>query len=944
MESVLKKTVASLETALRYNPNNIELMTSLAEGYVRMGRLDSTTLAFCEKVLAKYPDNALLMLAQTAAFVLEQTDDLENSINKLQTLPPPETIETAMSILEGFLAEVAECVPALSAYVRVALLGARVDEALDGLRRLLRFPDGDFTGVRRVLDWVNRRQNPERIDWLKVFDIYNLLDDQKSGIKALERIFDKNVAKDSIGPILLKDYLSRFTAANPEEAPEAIRPRFLQLLLDYGDSQITEEWLRKATLFGWQLSDHSKAYAHSLIQDEQLETAFEILQRMPLDDDVREMLNEIAAHYEQLDDVDDAVRILQYINNHEINDHATIANQEKEFTRTTELSLAELQLKNGRFSEALAKFISALCLGSGDDRVVMAKVDELLAQGVDCDPASLLRLAGRFRDQKDYPRSLQTLNRLIAMAPNHPEALREMETLFNEVLEANPDSPPLRLERGMLQRRLGRWDEAIVDFKIAQTDPALEDQAHRMLALTYREAGHYREALSRFQSFNVETQDYEPLYLLHMDFMRNEDFRSALQTLDLINARHSTFRDVKERIRQLQERTSRSVPQSGQSGGNSNREGGSESENRMREIIGDMAIGRYRMIEKIGSGGMGVVHKVFDVRQNKIVAMKILREGLASSSKALDRFFREARIAAQVQHRNIVNIYDYNISSQDGQNYIVMEFVDGQSMREFIDLHFDNTISTSMEYITEMLYYTVQLFDALYATHAKGIIHRDIKPDNVMITAAGLVKITDFGIVHVEEATFTPTGAMLGTPRYMSPEQVTGARVDGRSDIYSVGVMLYEVLTGSPPFMTGDISYQQVNKAAVEPRLLNSAIPQSINNFILKCLEKKPENRYQDAQQAKAILAEILQSLGGCSKFQNPTIEGTMADPPRDAKPKTPKPISPPPEAVSDLDLDMDMILAAPPSRGDAGGGPGAKGSTDIDALELEDLDLDVPE
>ncbi|MBI1785798.1 serine/threonine protein kinase, partial [Candidatus Sumerlaeota bacterium] len=333
----------------------------------------------------------------------------------------------------------------------------------------------------------------------------------------------------------------------------------------------------------------------------------------------------------------------------------------------------------------------------------------------------------------------------------------------------------------------------------------------------------------------------------------------------------------------------------------------------------DLAIGRYQFVDKIGSGGMGVVYKVLDVRQNKQVAMKILRDGLASSSKALDRFFREARIAAQIRHRNIVDIYDYNISSQDGQNYIVMEFIEGQSLREFIDLHFDDTISTSIEYITEMLYYGVQLFDALQATHSKGIIHRDIKPDNIMVTPMGEVKITDFGIAHVEEATFTPTGAMLGTPRYMAPEQVTGQKVDGRSDIYSVGILLYEVLTGSPPFMTGDISYQQVNKQAVEPRLINSVIPQSVNNFILKCLEKKPENRFSSAGEAKLAIAEILSSLGGCKKYENVTSLASTGDSGRgpsgkkEAQPIRPRPARPADVAVAD----------------------------NPDKLELDDLDLD---
>jgi serine/threonine-protein kinase len=207
-----------------------------------------------------------------------------------------------------------------------------------------------------------------------------------------------------------------------------------------------------------------------------------------------------------------------------------------------------------------------------------------------------------------------------------------------------------------------------------------------------------------------------------------------------------------------------------------------------------------------------------------------------------------------------------------------MEYVDGPSLREIVDQHFEETISTNKDFVTEMIYYSIQVLGALEPTHKKGIIHRDIKPDNIMITSRGEVKITDFGIVHVEEATFTPTGAMLGTPRYMSPEQVSGAKIDGRSDIYSVGILMYEILTGSPPFITGDISYQQVNKDPVPPRAVNSVIPEDVNAFILKCLAKLPEDRHDTATDAKEALLKILANLGGCRKYQSSTVLGTRAD------------------------------------------------------------------
>jgi serine/threonine-protein kinase len=267
---------------------------------------------------------------------------------------------------------------------------------------------------------------------------------------------------------------------------------------------------------------------------------------------------------------------------------------------------------------------------------------------------------------------------------------------------------------------------------------------------------------------------------------------------------------------------------------------------------------------------MGVVHKVIDLKTNHVVAMKILREGLSSSGKAIDRFFREARIAATLRHRNIVNILDYNISNNYGQSYIAMEFVDGPSLREIIEKKFSMTVDITVEDVLEVLDWCSQLCDALDATHKKGIIHRDIKPDNIMLAPQSLIKITDFGIVHIEEATFTPTGALIGTPRYMSPEQVHGGRIDGRSDIYAVGIILYELLIGSPPFISGDISYQQVNVLPTPPKEICPTIPSAVDRIIMKCLEKTPNDRYQTSMDLKKDIDEAYIRLGGDPKRRMP--------------------------------------------------------------------------
>lgn len=190
-----------------------------------------------------------------------------------------------------------------------------------------------------------------------------------------------------------------------------------------------------------------------------------------------------------------------------------------------------------------------------------------------------------------------------------------------------------------------------------------------------------------------------------------------------------------------------------------------------------------------------------------------------------------------------------------------MEYVDGPSLRDIVEAKFSSTFDISIDDILDAVNYSVQLCDALNTSHRQGIIHRDIKPDNVMLTSGGVIKITDFGIVHVEEATFTPTGALIGTPRYMSPEQVQGKRVDGRSDLYAAGIILYELLVGTPPFISGDIAYQQVNVVPTRTREICPLVPPELDRVIMKCLEKRPEDRYADARALRRALAEVYHSL-----------------------------------------------------------------------------------
>ncbi|KRE63539.1 Stk1 family PASTA domain-containing Ser/Thr kinase [Nostocoides sp. Soil756] len=269
------------------------------------------------------------------------------------------------------------------------------------------------------------------------------------------------------------------------------------------------------------------------------------------------------------------------------------------------------------------------------------------------------------------------------------------------------------------------------------------------------------------------------------------------------------------------------------------------------ELLG----GRYEVGELLGRGGMAEVHQGFDTRLGRPVAIKLLRHDLARDATFLTRFRREAQSAAALNHASIVAVYDHGedhvVTESGGATfnvpYIVMEYVDGRTLREVLSEQgqLDPTYAIRV---------TEGVLDALGYSHRQGIVHRDIKPANVMIGADGAVKVMDFGIARAmadANATVTATQAVIGTAQYLSPEQAQGHPVDARSDLYSAGCMLFELLTGRPPFL-GDspvsIAYQHVGETPVPPsRFVDEGLPEDLDAVVLHALEKPREDRYQDA-------------------------------------------------------------------------------------------------
>ena len=263
-------------------------------------------------------------------------------------------------------------------------------------------------------------------------------------------------------------------------------------------------------------------------------------------------------------------------------------------------------------------------------------------------------------------------------------------------------------------------------------------------------------------------------------------------------------------------------------------------------LIDTLFDGRYRIQRKLGAGGMADVYLAEDQELGRRVAIKILNGRHANDDQFIERFRREAKNAAALNHPNIVSIYDRG--NAEDTYYIAMEFLDGRTLKELIVGRGAAPINVAIEYARQIL-------SALRFAHRHGIVHRDIKPHNVLVDGEGRVKVTDFGIARAGTSQMTETGSIVGTAQYLSPEQARGGEVDPRSDLYSLGVVLYELLTGKTPFdgeTPVEIAMKHLSNAPKPPSKLRPDIPPELDMVVLRALAKNPDDRYQSADEMEA--------------------------------------------------------------------------------------------
>lgn len=393
---------------------------------------------------------------------------------------------------------------------------------------------------------------------------------------------------------------------------------------------------------------------------------------------------------------------------------------------------------------------------------------------------------------------------------------------------------------GRLQFEHRRYDDAIRSLDGIDSRDPIYPRGLELQGDAYRAQGRAEKAYSKYRAAvgnrSIETATRGLFYKMGLALEDEADLNGALECYTAVIGVDSGYEDVVLRQKTVRQRLRRSTSTNVTSSGLFS----------AAEIdTGDGALQRYEIVEEIARGGMGVVYKARDTVLGRVVAYKILGENLRDNETAVKYFLREARAAAALSHPNIVTIFD--AGEQDGEYYMAMEFVEGTTLKELV-----RRSGALPE--DKVRYILIHCSRALQYAHSKGIIHRDIKSGNVMTTRDMALKVMDFGLAKFLREYQNNHTQQVGTPFYMSPEQIIGKDIDFRSDLYGLGCMIFECATGTVPFFKGDLSYHHLHTPPPSPRMLNPSISRELERIILKLLEKDPAKRYQSADELLAVL------------------------------------------------------------------------------------------
>ena len=405
--------------------------------------------------------------------------------------------------------------------------------------------------------------------------------------------------------------------------------------------------------------------------------------------------------------------------------------------------------------------------------------------------------------------------------------------------------------------------------KLKSDDESAE--TNRMMGLALQGQGQLDMAFDRFSRVPMSDAVMDNLYNLALDFERKRQFNKAQAVYEHMAAWNKDFKDLKSKLNRAKNLSETVILGGGGShpGGTLLLDGGA---------VEKPMLGRYQVEKELGKGAMGVVYLGKDPKIGRVVAIKTMAlsqefEG-EELTDARERFFREAETAGRLQHQNIVTIFD--AGEEHDLAYIAMEFLKGKDLVDFCR-------QGALLPMPRVVSIVARVAEALAYAHRQNVVHRDIKPANIMYEIdSDTVKVTDFGIARITDSSKTKTGLVLGTPSFMSPEQIAGKKVDGRSDLYSLGVMLFQMLAGVLPFRgdsMAELMYKIANEEAPDIRIVRKDVPERLANIVAMSLSKRPETRYQDGTQFAADLRSAIADVPGVAPASAQPVAPTAAQP-----------------------------------------------------------------
>jgi molecular chaperone DnaK len=417
--------------------------------------------------------------------------------------------------------------------------------------------------------------------------------------------------------------------------------------------------------------------------------------------------------------------------------------------------------------------------------------------------------------------AIDDLEYLLEQKTADDEAVDELERLYaDRVSESSEPQMQFKLVKLFLKRN--KLDEAIETLQILQARSSYRSRALKIMGLCYWQKNMLYHAWQKLRLLPLDEENKELLYRLGNDMEMVDQLPAAVDLYRKIRDADDQYKDIEAKLRKLEYRL--------------------KLKQEELEKTGVLAIfhdSRFEIVEEINRGSMGIIYRARDKVLDEVVALKVLNDYLSADSAAVERFKREARAAKKLSHPFIVRIHDlYELGDR---KFLSMEYIEGTDVRTLIK----NKVKFTEK---QVLLYLMKMCDALEYAHGLNIVHRDIKPANIMITKENSIKITDFGIAKILHAAETSKWqtTVIGTPLYMAPEQIVADRIDARTDIYSLGITLYEMLNGTPPFYKGNVEYHHVHTPA-EP--LPDSIAPLLRNIVAKCIQKSPDERFQSVKE-----------------------------------------------------------------------------------------------